>query len=58
MGRLSGKEDAVCLEGLDMCFSRDPFIPLLGIQPEKVVIDVDLGVRCSVIYNSTRAEEL
>lgn len=37
-----GKEEAVCIGGLNLCFLCDPFISLLGIHPE-VIIDVDKG---------------
>lgn len=41
MGRLFGKEEAVCIKSLNICFSCDPFIPLLAIHPEEISIDVD-----------------
>lgn len=39
-GFLEKKRPSV-IKGLNMCLSCDPFIPLLGIQPEKIIIDVD-----------------
>ena len=39
-GWLFGKE-ILCIKILNVCFSCDPFILLLGIHPEEINLDVD-----------------
>lgn len=39
-GWLFGKEETFCIKILNLCFSCDPFILLLGIHPEEINLDV------------------
>lgn len=45
MGWLFGQEEAVCVQGLRMCFCCDSFFPLLGSYPEEILVHVDKDSR-------------